>query len=269
MSNRENIGRRGAMAAAVGAMALVAADTTGAKAQVPKIGLILVPGTFSDETQFKHQLANLADIADMKVSMRHMMHNTMEGMAQGILRDAPPKFAIFGLSLGGRAALEVARQAPDRVIGIGLISSTGKGGTSPARAAVAKMQAELGYAAMVDQMMPILMPPSNLANKPMFDEAKAMILRAGPEIADRQAAASDTARDQWDMLPTIKVPALLIGGRQDRIAPPADMEQTAKGFPNSRLVIIEDCGHLGTQEKPVEVTAAMREWLGVIAKAQR
>jgi len=252
---------RRTLLAGAGAAVAAAMIAAPARAQAKREALILVPGTFSDEVQFRHQVKGLADIADPRVSMRHAMHETMAGIARGILRDAPPRFAIIGLSLGGRAALEVVRQAPERVARIGLIASTAQGGTSPARARVAQLQKEKGYEAMVEMMIPILVPPETLKNQALVEEIRAMVLRAGPEVADRQARASDSARDHWDNLPNIKCPALLICGKQDRIATVEQMERTAKGMPNANLVVIDNCGHLASQEHPEAVTAAMRKWL--------
>jgi pimeloyl-ACP methyl ester carboxylesterase len=248
---------KGALAtAAAAALASSATAQSGARETI-----IFVPGTFSDEVQFRHQMKALSDIADSRVSMRHAMHETMAGIAEGILRDAPPRFAIMGLSLGGRAALEVVRQAPERVTRIGIIASTARGGTSPARQRVAQLQKEKGYAAMVEMMIPILVPPETLKNQPLVQEIRAMVLRAGPEVADRQARASDASRDHWDYLPNIKIPALLICGKQDRIATVEEMEKTARGMPNSSFVVVDNCGHLASQEHPDAVSAAMRKWL--------
>jgi pimeloyl-ACP methyl ester carboxylesterase len=260
-SGEAALGRRTVLTGLGVATVVAAADLAPARSAAARETVILVPGTFSDEAQFRHQIRDLSDIADLRVSMRHAMHETMDGIAQGILRDAPAKFAILGLSLGGRAALEVVRQAPERVTRIGLIASTAKGGTSPARARVAQLQREKGYEAMVDMMIPMLVPPETLKNEPLIQEIRAMILRAGPEVADRQARASDTARDHWDNLANIKVPAVLICGRQDRIATLEEMGRTAKSMPNATLVDIDDCGHLASMEHPDAVTAAMRRWL--------
>jgi pimeloyl-ACP methyl ester carboxylesterase len=256
-----SVGRRTMLKGALAAAAAVSAAGSATAQSGGRETVILVPGTFSDEVQFRQQIKALSDVADLRVSMRHAMHETMEGIAQGILRDAPPKFAILGLSLGGRASLEVIRQAPERVTRIGIIASTARGGTSPARAHVAKLQKEKGYEAMVEMMIPILIPPESLKNEALVKEIRAMVLRAGPEVADRQARASDTARDHWDNLANIKVPALLICGKQDRIATVAEMERTAKGMPNASLVVVDNCGHLASQEHPDQVTAAMRKWL--------
>jgi len=256
-----DVARRAVLKGALAAAAAAAVASTATAQSGAREVIIFVPGTFSDEVQFRHQMKALSDIADSRVSMRHAMHETMAGIAEGILRDAPPRFAIMGLSLGGRAALEVVRQAPERVTRIGTIASTARGGTSPARQRVAQIQKEKGYEAMVEMMIPILIPPESLKNEPLVQEIRAMVLRAGPEVADRQARASDASRDHWDYLPSIKIPALLICGKQDRIATVAEMERTAKGMPNANLVVVDNCGHLASQEHPDAVSAAMRKWL--------
>jgi pimeloyl-ACP methyl ester carboxylesterase len=35
----------------------------------------------------------------------------------------------------------------------------------------------------------------------------------------------------------------------------------ADRIPHARFVVIENCGHLSTLERPDEVTAALRDWL--------
>jgi pimeloyl-ACP methyl ester carboxylesterase len=256
------IGRR-ALAMGVLASTAVMAGSRAVRAQSREQRpiVVMVPGTFSDAVQFEHQVKHLADVADVRVSMRHAMHETMAGMADGILRDAPERFSIIGLSLGGRAAFEVARRAPDRVARLGVMASTAQGGTSPARQRVADLQREKGYAQMVDVMIPMLVPPPRLKDEAWVQHLRAMLLRAGPEVADRQAKASDSARDHWDYLPQIKVPTLLICGRQDRIAVCTEVARTAQAIANATLVEIDDCGHLPSMEHPEVVTAAMRKWL--------
>ena len=42
-------------------------------------------------------------------------HETVEALAAEVLANAPPRFALAGLSMGGIVAMEVIRQAPERV----------------------------------------------------------------------------------------------------------------------------------------------------------
>ena len=62
-------------------------------------------------------------------------------------------------------------------------------------------------------------------------------------------------------LPFIGCPALVLTGREDYMVPVSIHEMMAAQLPNSRLIIIEHCGHLSTMEQPEIVTRAMRDWL--------
>jgi pimeloyl-ACP methyl ester carboxylesterase len=67
-----------------------------------------------------------------------------------------------------------------------------------------------------------------------------------------------------DSLPTlarIACPTLALCGRQDELTPLARHEEIAAGIAGSKLVVVEDCGHLSTMERPAEVNAALRAWL--------
>ena len=65
----------------------------------------------------------------------------------------------------------------------------------------------------------------------------------------------------WKLAERVACPTLVIWGRQDGIATLAHQEELVSGIPNARLEIIEDCGHLATLEKPKTVTALLTDWL--------
>jgi pimeloyl-ACP methyl ester carboxylesterase len=54
---------------------------------------------------------------------------------------------------------------------------------------------------------------------------------------------------------------VVIVGRQDQVTPLPRSEEIAADIATSRLVVIEQCGHMSPLEKPAEVTAALRSWL--------
>lgn len=59
----------------------------------------------------------------------------------------------------------------------------------------------------------------------------------------------------------IDVPVLALWGRQDRVVPLAVGERIRAELPDARLVVLEDCGHIPTEEKPQESLAALLEFL--------
>ena len=89
----------------------------------------------------------------------------------------------------------------------------------------------------------------------------AMAEHVGKEAFIRQQQAILGRRDQTATLVTIRVPTLVLCGRQDALTPLADHQFMAAGIASARLVVVEDCGHLATLERPAEVTAALRAWL--------
>jgi pimeloyl-ACP methyl ester carboxylesterase len=83
----------------------------------------------------------------------------------------------------------------------------------------------------------------------------------GPVVFVQQMTAIMRRLDSRPMLRDVRVPTLVICGRQDQGTPLAASEEIAAGIPGSRLAVIEDCGHLSTIEQPQAVTALLRDWL--------
>lgn len=73
----------------------------------------------------------------------------------------------------------------------------------------------------------------------------------------RASAAYNRVAD----LPDIAVPTLLVFGAEDPLTPPHVGEYMAERIPDSRLVVIEDAGHLTNMERPGAFNAAVLEFL--------
>ena len=56
-------------------------------------------------------------------------------------------------------------------------------------------------------------------------------------------------------------PTLVVGARQDRIMPPAGTPEVARLIPGSRLVWLEECGHLPMIEQPTRYHQTVRSFL--------
>jgi proline iminopeptidase len=67
-----------------------------------------------------------------------------------------------------------------------------------------------------------------------------------------------------DRLGEIKVPTLVMAGRQDFIYPPEHQEELAAAIPNSRLVMIDRAGHNPHDEQTAETLQAVREFLAEV-----
>ncbi len=88
-----------------------------------RVPLLLLPGLFDTETLWRHQVENLADIADITIGDL-TTQESIPDMAVSVLAQAPERFALAGLSMGGFTALEIMRQAPERVTRLALLDTT-------------------------------------------------------------------------------------------------------------------------------------------------
>ena len=83
----------------------------------------------------------------------------------------------------------------------------------------------------------------------------------GVEIYKRQEELAAIRVDRRPDLPRIKCPTTVVCGRDDAATPLFLSEEIAKAIPAAALVVIEQCGHLVTMEKPEETNQILKLWL--------
>lgn len=227
--------------------------------------LVLIPGLLCDAQLWQHQVENLADIADIWIA-DHTRSDTMAGVARDALADAPfDTFALAGLSMGGYIAFEILRQAPQRVSRLALLdtAATGELDAQTRQRMELLALAERGeFPRVAEILLPLLIHPSRLADRALADIVRSMARNTGKDAFARQQRAIISRADSLKLLPAIDCPTLVLCGRQDERTPVARHEEMASAIQGARLEILEDCGHLSTLEKPAEVNAALRHWLG-------
>ena len=102
--------------------------------------------------------------------------------------------------------------------------------------------------------------PSRL-DSPLFERILDMIERQTPAIFEAQIKALLARPDARDVLRNLRCPTLLACGREDAWSPLSRHEQMHAMVPQSRLVVIEDSGHMSTMEQPHAVSQALAEWM--------
>lgn len=229
-----------------------------------KTPLVLVPGLLCDQQLWRSQVEDLADVADIWVA-DHTRADTMAGVARDVLADAPfARFALAGLSMGGYIALEIMRQAPQRVTRLALLD-TAAGGELPEqtqrRLDFIDFAQRGHFDRVTETLLPLLIHSARQGERSLTDTVKSMARNIGKEAFIRQQRAIMSRADSLALLASIACPTLVLCGRQDALTPLARHEEIAAGIKGARLEIIEDCGHLSTLERPSEVNAAMRRWL--------
>lgn len=225
--------------------------------------LMLLPGMPLDAALWEHQVRHLGELADPQV-LELADCDGIAAMAGKVLAQAPDRFAVAGLSMGGYVALEILRRAPERVERLALLDTNARPDTAEAtatrREAVA-LARQGRYGQVIRAALPRLIHPERLADERFVRSVLAQMERVGVDGYAREQEAIINRADSRPGLAAIRCPTLVVCGRQDILTPPALHEEMAAAIPGARLVVIEDCGHLSAMEQPQAVTALMRDWL--------
>jgi pimeloyl-ACP methyl ester carboxylesterase len=231
--------------------------------ETQKINLVLLPGLLTDARLYQFQVEDLSDMAQSTVADLTVA-DTIAELAADVLTHAPQQFALAGLSMGGYVAMEIMRQAPERVLGLALLDTSARPDTPEGTANRRKLmeQAETNFQIVLDTLMPKLVHPSRMIYNSIVDTVYSMGHRIGKDNFLKQQRAIIGRIDSRPHLAKIAgCPTLILCGRDDILTPLELHEEMAAAIPGSRLVVIEECAHLSTMGQPKLVSEAMRVWL--------
>jgi pimeloyl-ACP methyl ester carboxylesterase len=231
--------------------------------------LLLVPGLLCSPRLFAPQVAALHDVAEIVVpdwrTAPPSIFDSWDSTARWVLDRMPADtFALAGLSLGGMIAVEIMQIAAERVTRLALLD-TGMRSQTPIEQAIRRARIRLAdedrFELVLGLQMARFLPAYRLADKALVDEVTAMCIETGVEIYKRQEELAAVRVDRRPDLPKIKCPTIVVCGRDDAATPLFMSEEIAAAIAGSELVIIEECGHLITMERPDETNAILRKWL--------
>jgi pimeloyl-ACP methyl ester carboxylesterase len=223
--------------------------------------LLLLPGLLCDARLWRDVIAGLpvrSHVADLT------QDGSMPAMAQKALAAAPPRFALAGLSMGGYVALEIMRQAPERVTHLALLDTSARADDEARRETRRKGIEMVGQGRFIGVsrgLLASLLARHHLGT-PLAQEVQAMSERVGPEAYVRQQTAILNRIDSRPLLPAITQPTLVGVGEADKLTPPDLADEMAAAIPGAELVRFPDSVHLPTMENPGAVVSAMQAWLG-------
>lgn len=227
--------------------------------------LVLLPGLLCNHRLWRHQAAALE--GRVRVMVGDLAQDeSMAGMAERVLASAPERFALAGLSMGGYAAMEILRRAPERVERLALLDTTARPDapeqSQRRKDAIAVAQGG-GFDKIMPAMLPLLLHPDHLADPALTGLAKDMAAAIGAQAFIRQQTAIMARPDSRDSLAAINCPTLVLCGAEDALTPPDRHDEMAALIPGARRLTIAHCGHLSTIEQPAAVSSALAEWLSL------
>lgn len=229
----------------------------------PVLPLVLVPGLLCSARLYVPQIAALWAHGSITIA-DHRRDSEMAAIAARIFADAPPRFALAGLSMGGYIAFAMLRQAPERIAKLALLDTSARPDTAEQSAGREKFigMAEAGKLNDIVEALTLrFLHRNHHGNEILKRVVRDMAADTGPDAFVRQQRAIMSRPDSRPLLASIRCPTLVVVGDGDELTPPELAKEICTGISGARLVVVPECGHLSTIEKPDVVNAALAEWL--------
>jgi pimeloyl-ACP methyl ester carboxylesterase len=225
-------------------------------------GLFGALSNFSDLIEhFKHTHKVIVPI--LPLYDLDLLHTTVKGLAKHVQQFIDHKgydqIHLLGNSLGGHVGLVHILSHPEKIKTLTLTGSSGlfenaMGDSYPKRGDYEYIRAKTAET---------FYNPA-VATKELVDEVFEITNSRIKVIKIIALAKSAIRNNLGEELGQIKVPTLLIWGKNDKVTPPFVAEDFHKLIPNSELAFIDECGHAPMMEVP----AAFNEILEQFLKAQ-
>ncbi|MBX3657047.1 MAG: alpha/beta fold hydrolase [Ramlibacter sp.] len=230
--------------------------------------LLLIPGLAADAVMWQSQLHALADPWKPHVAEAHQNEARIEDMAAALLKAHTGPLVLCGASMGGMIAMEMARQAPQRIEALALLGTNARPETPEMhdlREAAIRLFEQGQVREVIEPNVALAFHPAQAANPALVQAYLDFVLAAGTERLIRQNRAVMARPDARLHLPRLRCPVLVMWGDADQLTPPECSHEIAALVPEATRVEVPRCGHMLTMEQPEAVNAALRSWLGRLA----
>ncbi len=172
--------------------------------------------------------------------------------------------------MGGMLAMEVVRQAPQRIKALALLGTNARPETEAMRAlraAAIELFAQGRTEEVLRANLPLAFHPSRADDAALLQSYLDFVLHAGAAQLIRQNRALMERPDARLHLGAVSCPTLVMCGDADQLTPPECSREIAQLIKGSELVLLPQCGHMLTMERPAEVNAVLLAWLARLAPA--
>ena len=163
--------------------------------------------------------------------------------------------------MGGYVALEIMRQAPERIARLALLNTHARPDSAEATVTRKRLMAlaDQDFPAVIAALLPKLVMEKRAGD--LSGPITEMALACGKEAFLRQERAIIGRLDSRAHLAAIQCPTLVVAARHDALMPVEWLEELAHGIGGARLAVLEDSGHRATLEQPRAVADLLAAWL--------
>ena len=222
--------------------------------------MVCLSGTFCDKALWQSQVQALNGGYDF-IFPSIATHDDMATLAQSILDTLPDTFCLMGMSAGAVVALEIVRQAPERVEKICLVAANPSGANSEMLAGLDKQLKTVktlgidGY--FKEKLLPKSLAPMHCNDNEITDSIVTMAHRVGVDAFSKQIQVLKSRHEYWQVLQKINIPVLAVCGECDTICPPENHRRIVEQTQNGRMVILPNTGHYINIENPHGLNQAL------------
>lgn len=178
------------------------------------------------------------------------------------------KTVLCGLSLGGYIALKAIENYPERFDALILSDTHCIADTSEVKEKRMKAIESImkrGIEKYADESIKNLFAPESFTTREEEIAAvREMIMKTAKESLCKTLLALSVRKETCSKLSEIKVPVLIMVGKEDKITPPAAARLMYEKIKDSSLNIIEHAGHLSNLENPGDFNEYLKKFLASV-----
>lgn len=223
---------------------------------------ILLPGNMCDARLWSAEVRALlygALEADLT------RDDSISAMAERALAATNGQLLPVGFSMGAIVAVEMAVQAPERILGL-VLSGYNATADLPERAAHRPVQQVEVRAGGLERVLVEELKPNYLAAQNRKDSALRGLLRdmgmsLGADVFVRQSEALRLREDRRAAIAALDIPVLYLCGQEDTLCPPAWHQSWGDITPKAQFKEVAGAGHMLPLEAPSAFAATIKNWL--------
>jgi len=193
-----------------------------------------------------------------------LAEDSIDAQVDRLLDELPPRFILCGLSLGGIVGMAMITRAPERIVGLCLVSTSAKAPTAAQgeswRRWIERIDGGASSRELQAEIIDVLLSPQLVQHRPdVVERVLAMGEITGAAALRSQLLMQTTRTDLRPGIRSVRVPTLIVSGTADVMCTPQFHTEIAEQIGCADLLSL-DGGHLLPIEKPEAFGSVFRAW---------